>query len=571
MKSRDLTRRGFLAGAVGLSASAALAACGGGSSDGSGNPETEGGSTSASSGPASAAGTQSPSSSAVEGPKLPPTRVPFTGVKADLPAGDHGIPAGFYHYPANPPAFAKHSLGSGDTVSFLLQQGDAPATPMSKNAWWTNLNSKVNATLKVDSIIGAQYTAKFQTTIAGGDLPDVVQIVTVNGLAELLEKDFADLTDYLGGDAIKAYPGLASIPTATWQIPTLNGRLWGVTQPRPSAGQIATVRGDLLPKFGLDESALDISSGADFTELCKNLTDSKRGRYAIGEQPNTWILNAVLEMMGAPNGWTVNDGKFTSIFESAQMKDALSHVKSLWDAGYIHPDSFATPGSNYVWWSGGITTIYFQGFTGWSSYANLHPSWKIGVLTAPKWDGGGIADKVLGQAGYGAFVALKKASDSRIKEILNILDYIAAPFGTQEFLDVNYGKAGVDYTLDGTDPVLTKTGGSDDLYHLQYCGAQGRVNLYLPGNDELVKDQYDYLSKVLPNGVSNPAWGLFSPAALNYDAKANKGIRDAQADIIQGRKPMSSWDSALETWKKTAGDAERSDYEKGYAAANGGS
>jgi putative aldouronate transport system substrate-binding protein len=582
MSNSTFNRRQLLLGGAGLAAlGLTAAACGGGDDETSGGGST----TSAGSQPTGDAGAgstgggsagsggASPSGSAsgaASGP-LPPARVPFTGVTPDLPAGDHGIPAGFYHYPDNPPTFVKHSLGSGDEIKFLLQQGDAPAAPVNNNKWWQNLNTALNTKLDINSIESASYQQKFQVSIAGGDLPDVVQVVSIADMPNVLDKYFVDLTDYLGGDKIKAYPGLASIPTATWQIPELNGRLWGITQPRPSAGVVASTRGDLLKGFGVSTSSPELSSGQDFLDLCKELTDTKRNRYAIGEQPNSWVLNAVLEMMGAPNLWQEEGGKFTSINESDQMKDALTQVAAMWKAGYIHPDSFATPGSNYVWWSGGITSIYFQAFTGWSSYAILNPSWDIGVLTAPKWDGGGIADKILGVAGYGAYVAIKKAKDDRVKEILNVLDYIASPFGTKEFLDVNFGAEGVDYTLDGADPVATKTGASDHMYHIQYCGAQARVNLYVPGNQDLVKAQHDYLSKVLPTGVSDPTWGLYSPTLSSKGATADKTLLDFKGDIIQGRKSISDYDGALKAWVSAAGDDERKEYEEAYAKAHGGS
>jgi putative aldouronate transport system substrate-binding protein len=500
-----------------------------------------------------------------------PAHVPFTGVKPDLPAGEYGVLAGFYHYPANPPKFINHSMGKGGDITFLLQVGDAPASPLGKNKWWQALNTAVNANLKMNAIESAQYLPKFQTTIAGGDLPDVVQVVTIADMPDVLDKDFTDLTPYLAGNAIKEYPGLASIPTATWQISTLDNRIWGIAQPRESTGQIASTRGDLLKGFGISSNSPELSNGQDFLNLCKELTDTKRSRYAIGEQPNTWVLNAVLEMMDAPNVWKVEGGKFTSVNETDQMKDALTQVTAMWKAGYIHPDSFTTPGSNYIWWSGGITSIYFQGFSGWSSYASLNPTWDIGVLTAPKWNGGGIANKALSVAGYSAYVGLKKAKTDRVKEILSVLDYVAAPFGTQEFLSVNYGVKDVDYTLNGSDPVTTDTGKTDRLYDIQYCGAQGRVNLYVPGNDALVKAQHDYLVKVMPTGVANPTQGLYSPTASSKGATANKNLQDVESDIIQGRKPISVWDDAVKAWMQAAGSAEATEYEQAYAKANGGS
>ena len=384
-------------------------------------------------------------------------------------------------------------------------------------------------------------------------------------MPQVLEKEFSDLSDYLSGDNIKEYPGLASIQASAWQIPMLNGRIWGVPNPRPAAGLIVSTRGDTLKKFGIDTPSPKIDSGADFLELCKNLTDKKRGRYAMGALPNAFILPALLEMAGAPNNWAVKGGAFTSVNETDQMKLALEQVTTMWDKGYIHPDSFSTPGNNITWWSGGITSRYAQSFSGWGAYSRLNPTWDMGVLTLPKWDGGGMADKVLGMPGYGQYAGLKKAKPDRIKEILRVFDYFAAPFGSKEYLTMNFGVEGVDYTLDGTDPVVTKKGTTEQISSLYYCGSQIFQSLYVPGAEDVVRAEHDYLTKVMPTGVSDPTWGLYSETAATKGATAGTNLTNALSDIIQGRRKLSEWDSVVATWRKEAGDAMRGEYEKAYS------
>lgn len=496
-------------------------------------------------------------------PVKPPVHVAYGAAAPDLPSGAHGIPAAYFHYPANPKQFTKEKPGTGGTISFMLQ-ADEVMKPKGANPWWHGLNAAMNADLKVGTTPSADYTQKFQVAIAGGNLPDIVQLVTVANMPQVLEKEFADLSDYVSGDKVKEYPGLASIPPEAWQIPMVNGRIWGIPQARPGAGTIASTRGDLLKELGIGSNSPEPNNGQEFFELCKELSDHKRGKYAIGEQPNTWILNAILEMMGAPNGWKVTGGKFTSVIESEEMKAALEQVTKLWKAGYVHPDSFTNPGENFTWWSGGITSIYFQNIAGWPTYAKSYPDWNIGVIALPKWEGGGLAPKALGVAGYGAYAALKKAKPGRIKELLRILDYFAAPFGTKEYLLMNYGVAGADYTMKGTDPVPTKSAVSEYPQGLLYCGSQQYVNLYVPGNTEAVKAEHAYLTKVLPTGVSNPTWGLYSETNATKGATAGTNVLNAQSDIIQGRRKLSEWDQIVKTWRQQAGDATRREYEKAY-------
>lgn len=536
----SLDRRRFLAGAAGVVGGAALAGCSSGSS------------------------AAAPNKNSVALPKY----VAYTDVKPDLPAGPHGVPAGYFHYPANPAPFVKHQLGNGDKISFLVQS--TGMTPKNQNAWLQGLIKAVKTDLDVTIIPSADYLNKFQVAIAGGNLQDVVQITTVANMPQVLEKEFADLSDYLSGDNIKNYPGLASIATAAWSIPMLNGRIWGVPQSRSAAGSIVSTRGDTLKKFGINDASPQLKNGNDMIELCKALTDKKRGKFAFGTQPNTFILSAFLEMAGAPNGWRVSNGNFTSSYETDEMKLALEQVTKIWKAGYVHPDSFTTPGQNIVWWSGGITSLYVQSFAGWSSYSRTNPTWDMGVLVLPKWNGGGLADKILGVAGYGQYAGIKKAKPARIKEILRVLDYFAAPFGTQEFLTMNFGAKGVDYTLQGTDPIATEKAATDGGFGLSYCGSQVYQNLYVPGQNQIVKDEHAYLTKLLPTGVSDPSWGLYSETAATKGATAGTTMLNAQGDIIQGRRKLSEWDSLVKTWRQQAGDRMRGEYEKAYGKLHSG-
>ena len=43
------------------------------------------------------------------------------------------------------------------------------------------------------------------------------------------------------------------------------------------------------------------------------------------------------------------------------------------------------------------------------------------------------------------YTVLKKASDERIRELLGVLDFLATPFGSQEYMVNNYGVMGTDF------------------------------------------------------------------------------------------------------------------------------
>ncbi|HEY6739816.1 MAG TPA: extracellular solute-binding protein [Actinopolymorphaceae bacterium] len=536
-------RRSLLLGSAALAAGAAgLTGCGG---DGNG-PRSKG---------------------AASGGKLtPPTYVPFPGVEPDIPPNDQGVPAAFFDFPNPPLERDGFPLRTSKPITMLLQ-GSALDVPPAQNTHFKLLEKAIGA--KINMIFGGfvEYKDKFQVTMASGDLPDIVMMITVPGLPQLLASKFTDLTGYLSGAKVEEYPGLASIPSDGWKVPELEGRLWGIPQARPSVGRILSTRGDLLEKKGIERSP-KLDSGQDFLALLEELTDAKNNVFAMGADPQAWLLEAILEMMEAPNGWREEGGKFVSVLESEEMKAALEKSAKIWKAGYLHPNSFSDAGSNFEWLRAGTTSLYLQAFSGWGQYAQDYPDWQMGVIALPKWEGGGPARKHLDPAGYGAYAAIRQQeSEDRLREILRVLDYIASPFGTKQYLEVNYGVEGQHYTMTDGNPVPTKRAAGERVRPIQYCGSQLNSLLYIAGQAEVVKEQHAFLTRVMPGGEQDASYGLYSETAVTKGATAALEVTDAQKEMIQGRRPLSEWDAVVKEWRQAAGDRIRGEYEEAAAKA----
>lgn len=492
----------------------------------------------------------------------PPAYVPVTSGEPDLPADpDVGIPPGYFHYPKHPKPFIDGKVGNGGPVNALLQ-AHSIAVPKERNQRWQATNEALGIDLNINYVNSVDYQNKLQVTLAGGELPDLAQIVSIPELPGVLQSGFADLSEHLSGKRIRDYPALAAIPPIAWKTCTVNGRIWGVPQPRPAVGVICSTNGALLDDLGINP---DVSSGQEFLDLCTELTDKRRGRWALGSDPVGWSLRFVLEMLGAPNGWSERNGRFRSALESEQMPEALEIVRKMWEAGVLHPDSFSAPASNESWWLAGTTVFYLQDFTGWTVYSKSNPELRIGVIAPPKWEGGGLARKHLGPGAYGAFTAFRKGEPERVEEMLRIANYIAAPFGSEEHLLMNYGVEGADYELDGTDPILTDNGTSEML-PLPYVSSTAFMTLYVPGAENLVRSQHDYVSEVLPDGVPNATLGLYSETDRSKGVSEREKLEALQADIVQGRQSVSKWKDAVADWRKRVGDQTRKELEESYAA-----
>jgi hypothetical protein len=136
--------------------------------------------------------------------------------------------------------------------------------------------------------------------------------------------------------------------------------------------------------------------------------------------------------------------------------------------------------------------------------------------------------------------------------ILKVADYLAAPFGSEEYLVVNFGEAGVHYTLNGTDPVLTPKGTAEKELGLSYISGPPLVD-YIPGLTESVKKMQAAQIRTLKTAVSNPTAFLYSATASSKAAAINKALSSLESDILQGRKNVSEWKAGVDTWLKGGG------------------
>lgn len=495
-----------------------------------------------------------------------PAYVPFDKVTADVP-GDPalGIPAGYYRYPSPPPRMTSYPLPRTAPVT-VLTQGSATGMPLDRSPRWMSLCADLGNDIQVTFGGTTEYTAKFQTTMAGNDLPTLVMMDAAPEMPKLLATKFTDLGEYLGGDQVRDYPGLASIPTTAWTISMLNGQLWGIPQARPPAGLIMSTRGDLLAKKGVDKNQTP-KNGQELLDLFIEITDPKAPQFAMGSLPSVWLMNIILEMVDAPNNWQQSDGTFTHAFETPQYAAAIQHCKKFWDAGVLHPNSFSEPGSNSTWWQGGLTQVYVQGFTNWLYFTQRRPEFDLGLIDIPTWDGGGRAAKHTSVAGYPAYAAIsKQATSDRVREVLRILDFLAAPYGSEEYLRVNYGIEGQHYNLRDGVPIATGSIVNEPTV-LTYFGSQALA--YLTGPRDLVDREATYLRDVMPTAKRNAATGLYSPTASSKAAPFTRKAQDVVGAIIQGRSSMADWDALVKDWQGGIGRSMREEYQTAFQAGGG--
>ncbi|TDC07299.1 ABC transporter substrate-binding protein [Nonomuraea longispora] len=494
-----------------------------------------------------------------------PEYIPYQGITPDLP-GTLEVLDGHLHYPAEPvTAFPGGPPAKGPAISIMTMTFSPVPPPIERNTYWQALNRSLGTKLRLEIAPIADYPSKFPVIIAGGDLPDAMAVrQEIPQRPAMLNALFQDLSEHLSGSAIHEYPYLANLPTASWRTTVYNGGIYGLPMPRASVGSVMFYRADRMREKSLDPNVRDFR---EFRQLCTELNDPRRSRYALGDPLTT--LYFVLEMLGVPNQWRETQGRFTSWLEDERLPQGLDAVRQLAQAGLLHPDAFSVAGKFKDWFGSGQIAIHYDGNAAWNDfyrrYAQDTPGFAIDGMLAPGFDGG-PGTHWTGASSF-AMLAFKKAPRERIRQLLRACNALAAPFGTDAYKLRKYGVEGVDHELNGADPILTPTGGVETTVPTIFI-TDSPMSLYFPENPDVVPAQHAFQKRAAEVLVRDPSEGLYSETDVTVGGPLMETMRNELKAIMQGRKSVSSWTHTMRSWRRESGDRIRSEYERYWESIN---
>lgn len=544
--SRTISRRSFLltgaVGAVGLAAACSSPA--GGTSP-----------------------TATASGGAATNTSLLPTFKAYDGFPPDLTSTNPDVSPGYFTYPDPPAAVVSGTPASGDPIRALTFTYDPVAPEMANNALWQAINDAIGTELDLDYTPSADYAARFATTIAGNDLPDLVAIKGVQQqMPAMLAAKFTDLTEHLSGDAVLDYPNLAALPTAAWLTTVYEGKIWGVPVPRSLIGNVLYTRADLLEADGL---SLQPESWEEFKEMASALSDERAGRWAFGQTP----FSVTREINGIANGWAVDDaGSFTYTATLPEFEQALADAVELNDLGVVHPDGNAAQNTQRnEWMMAGTTAFQLGGYAGWPKFyiqgADIDGFRLTGMLS-PSREAGGTMVRAAGSPSSHFSAIAQQDDPERLAEILRVLDWLAAPFGSSEYITRRFGVEGETFDFDGPDPVLNSEGVNQATLPVRYITENSPV-IYEPSNEQAVRDQFDHQEAGLKYTVPDPTLGLYSETGVSNAASASQELSATQQEILLGNQPVSDWAGAVDKYMNAVGSKIQAEYEAGWAELNG--
>jgi putative aldouronate transport system substrate-binding protein len=576
----ELSRRRLIRVAVGgacaLSASLLAVAC----QPASAPSLAPGGAAPTTSAPAPATSAPAPAPTSVAASGAPvssastshvPTFAPAQGPPPDYPGTASGVDPGFVKFPAQLSQTVHETpAASGSVTGMVLVANPSLPAPVDNNPAWQQLNKALGTSLIVNMVPQPDYASRWGTVTAGGDLPDVmyVSIVPVLPNIQAFQKSLcSELTPYLGGDAVKDYVNLANINAASWRIAMLDGAVWGVPVPRSVTGWPMYVQQNLLDQIGAGPpKTID-----DFTAICKQLTRPDANKWALGvTNDSTSGPYSMLWFQGvfrAPNNWRMDvGGKLTKDIETDEYRAALEYVHSLISSGYISPDVKANGDLHNDFMSGKIA----MRSNAWNAYSGLYielaPQFNINIRTIPPFGfDGREATNLLGPGNFG-YAVLKQASADRVKEILRVLNYLAAPFGSQEYMVSKFGIKDADYTFnDKGSPVFTDQGHVDmpNSPNLPWGYMATAPTVTFSVNQPDWGDWgHAEQQRLIDVGVADPTYGKYSPTAATKGVVLDQLIFDRVSGIAAGRAPMSDLDQLTKDWRAQGGDVIRDELQQ---------
>jgi putative aldouronate transport system substrate-binding protein len=545
-----------------------------------GAPNTSTGAPTAPSGTNPVAGSGN-ASSAPGGVRLP-TYVAFqSGPEPDLPGNATGLDPAYFKFPSNLARSVPTPPGDGTDVSAIMVLTYAPPPAVEQNAAWQAVNKSLNVNLKLRMVPTADYASAVNVVLAGSDLPDFIYNPTttqplgvIAALPQFARARCADLTPFLGGDAIKEFPNLANFSTYTWRSGVFDGKIYAIPSARAPIGTAIAYRKDLFDQAGIQMDKAP-KNADEFKRILQALTRPDQNQWGIAAGGTSYFgLNtgsALLGVFKTPNNWRLEpSGKLVKDYETDEFKTAVAFARDLWAAGLYHPNTPTYGGNGNTDYAAGRfavqLSVWGQFIQNWDLIAGTNPSGKTWPMHPFAFDGS-QPTYLAGNGNFGITFIKQQGSPDRIKMLLKIADHFAAPFGTQEWLLNYYGVKDVDFRFgDDGAPNPTDRGRAELTATWRYITSPPYALYDTVRSQEFATVTHAAEEAMLAALQLDPTLGLYSQAAFNQGIPAQTTLYAGVSDIVLGRRPVSDLDGLVADWRTGAGDKMRAEYQDALQA-----
>ena len=504
-----------------------------------------------------------------------PDHTPPPEVEGAIISDVEGVPPGYETFPSELIRTVDSPPGDGGPITEFKITWDSPAPPLAENKFWQSFNDRLNVDYQPSIAPAANYDERLATLLAGGDLPDIVQLLdTAQSARAISDGAFADLTAVLAGNNIDEWPNLANIREDQWRYVAYDGKIVGFPIDLPAYNNEFRYRRDWAEENGYPDPPADAE---EFKELFASFSKmGVDGRYGLADAPGSAMI-AVSAMFHVPIGWRYENGSLTHHFETDEYEAALQFMTELWEEGAFHPDALALDAN-----VGETLSMIPAGTVGlsWIAAANWYnpgvyydalqeepEGWTAFVPPRHDGDGVGLFGRSTGVFARVAISAQAAEDEEHLKTLLDFCNYMRAPYGSEEQHFLAHGEQGDYFTWNdvGEEPEpVEDTNFPAEAAQLIY--GLPPVVFDFPGAQDAISINEEYVQ----NSEMDPVAGLFSDTATRTDAQLEELAESYINQIIVGNRPMSDLEVFREEWRSRGGDDIRTEFEEALKARENG-
>ncbi|TVY08822.1 extracellular solute-binding protein [Paenibacillus cremeus] len=453
-------------------------------------------------------------------------------------------------------------------ISFLLKYYSAQ--PPTADEAFGIIEKHTNTKLKINWAPNPSYEEKVNTTLASGNLPNVI-LVPRRGTTKL--DNIVDAVRsgafWEVGPYLKDYPNLSKTigKDALYNV-AFEGKAYSIPSLRSNNESTIIIRKDWLDNLGM-KIPQTLDEYYETIKAFKNNDPDKNGKndtVGLVETSDGSAFGRVAVWMGAPNSWGVVDGKFTPAFMTKPYFDAMNFMKKLYSEKLINEDFAVVTQNQLIDYinkgKGGLFAGAFAQLTNgqFNPLADADPKAKLTLFDRMKGPTGEY--RTSAGAGFNGEFMIPKSSvktEAQLKKILAFFDKLADDDMKKL---VALGIEGKHYKVEnGKNTLLDAKAFTNDVVPLRWImvadGITDRVSAGLNSFDaEIASVVTDKELKII-NDLSTP----FTSKTV-VDPKI---IDDARTKYIMGQLDEKGWNDAIQKWRSSNGDKLIKEYEEQYA------
>ncbi|MBO3734494.1 twin-arginine translocation signal domain-containing protein [Glycomyces niveus] len=462
--------------------------------------------------------------------------------------------------------------GSGGKVtSFQLTWGD-PSKPLDENPYWQELNERLGVSFEPQFVPQPVFDQKFATMLASGEVPDLVFVndQSAVNLQGIRDGAFADLSETLSGDNILKWPNLAARKEEIWAASLKDGRIYQIPSIVWALTNLPVMRADLVDQTSIGRAPKDADELFTMLKEVSALGTGPGGQKVYGlnkydAHPGTASMFQRLFKTGPE--WQHNDaGDLVHMIETENYKLMLEWLARAWAEGIFDPVSMSPTPTDIV---SGAAIRYDAvgaaiGAAGMSQWEADLPGAKFDFFDMPGFDGS--SQLVVRNVPYGKSTCVSAAAaedEERLTQILNVLDYFSAPFGSEEALFIGSGQEGRHYEFDEFGMPVTNPDYTTEL-GVQYVGVSSGDNSYrIHPNAAPWADSFVTVMEALAqNSIDRPLTGLegASPTFVTKGAQLKQLWTDFENGVITGRESIDDLESFVSNYMSQGGTQVKDEY-----------